>query len=81
MPILVLGHLIFGATLVWSYIHKHVRFLSPAGGGARPMVQNKSAQEIPQKIPAQNCTLYEILCLNLCVFTPLGLFAVMRLCR
>ena len=67
MPILVLGHFTFGATLVWSYINQQVRFLSPAGGGggARPMVQNKSAQEIPQKFQAQNCTLYEVLCLNL----------------
>ena len=77
---LVLGHRIFGAILVWSYIHQQARFLSPAGGGARPMVQNSSAGEIPQQFPAQNCTLYEILCLNLCVFTPLCRFAFMRLC-
>ena len=80
MPILVMGHIIFGATLIWSYINQQVRFLVPRRGGARQMVQNKSAEEIPQQIQAQNCTLYEILCLNLCVFTPLCRFAAMRLC-
>ena len=113
MPLLVLGYLTFGATLVWSYTmlatgpcpllrwaHAHLsagppylwsyislELHSPAGalpfprrGRARPMVQNKSAQEIPQTFQAQNCTLYEILCLNLCVFTPLCRFAFMRLC-
>ena len=120
MPLLVLGYLTFGATLVWSYTmlatgpcpllrwaHAHLsagppylwsyislELHSPAGAlpfprrgggrvvevGARPMVQNKSAQEIPPKFQAQNYTLYEILCLNLCVFTPLCRFAFMRLC-
>ena len=98
MPLLVLGYLIFGAALVWSYTmlatwpcpllrwdHAHLsagppylwsyislELHSPAGalpfprrGGARPMVQQNNAEEIPQKFPAQNCTLYEVLCLNL----------------
>ena len=79
------AHLSAGPPHLWSYISLELH--SPAGalpvprrGRAWPMVQNKSAEEIQQKFPAQNCTLYEILCLNLCVFTPLCRFAFVRLC-
>ena len=65
MPILVLGHLILGATLVWSYINQQERFLSPAVGAPGQWCNKQRAEEIPQKFPAQNCTLYEVLCLNL----------------
>ena len=96
MPLLVLGYLIFGATLVWSYTmlatgpcpvlrwaHTHlsagppylwsyisVELHSPAGalpfprrgGGARPMVQNKRAEEI-----TNNSMLNSVLYTKFCV--------------
>ena len=99
MPLLVLGYLTFGATLVWSYTmlatgpcpllrwaHAHLsagppylwsyislELHSPAGalpfprrGGVAPgQWCNKKVQKKPPKIPAQNCTVYKVLCLNL----------------
>ena len=62
MPILVLGRLIFGVTLVWSYIHQQARFLSPAGGAPGQWCKIK----VPEKSP-KNSLLKTVLYMKFCV--------------
>jgi hypothetical protein len=64
-PLLRWAHAPLSAGLPYLGSYISLELHSPAGalpfprrGGARPMVQHKSAQEIPQKFQAQNCTLF-----------------------
>ena len=77
MPILVLGRLIFGVTLVWSYIHQQARFLSPAGGAPGQWCKIK----VPEKSPNKSL-LKTVLYMKFCVKTveSLRLCAFLLLC-